>query len=185
MTTAEHAVQPAQQRGAAVSAHATRVVSLPRTSAPLRRLGAIGLLLAIPVVAIMTLWPTHFLLRIKPRVVQGIEWFHTREMFEWLYWTRLEVLANVAMFVPLALLLVFVLGARRWWVVLGLCLAMTVGIELTQYFMPGRVASLKDIAANGMGAVIGVLLAVAVEAIVRRVRRGSFERRRAAHGIAR
>lgn len=140
-----------------------------RASAPLRRFGVIGLLLAVPVVAIVTLWPTHWLLRAKPEVVRGIEWFHAREMFEWLYWTRLEVLTNVAMFVPLALLLVFALGARRWWIALGLCLAATVGIELVQHVMlPGRVASVKDVVANGIGAGIGVLLAVAIEAIVRR-----------------
>ncbi|WP_413316672.1 VanZ family protein [Agrococcus sp. 1P02AA] len=148
-----------------------------RASAPLRHIGVIGLLLAVPVIALITLWPTHFLLRFKPRVVRGIEWLHDREMFEWIYWTRLEVLANVAMFVPLALLLTFVLGARRWWVALALCLALTVGIEAIQHFMPGRVASLKDVVANGTGAAIGVLLAALTERTLR------FERRVAANPL--
>ncbi|MCH1884312.1 VanZ family protein [Agrococcus sp. ARC_14] len=144
-----------------------------RSAAPLRALGVIGLLLALPVVALLTLWPSHLLLRVKPRVLSGLEWLHAREMFEWLYWTRLEVLANVAMFVPLALLLAFVLGARRWWVALGLSVAATVGIELTQHFMPGRVASVQDIVANSLGAVIGVVLAVSIEGVVRAARRRS------------
>lgn len=141
-------------------------------TAPLRRLGVVGLLLALPVVGVLTLWPTHWLLRAKPRVLQGLRWLHAREMFEWVYWTRLEVLANVAMFVPLAMLLVFVLGARRWWIALGLCLAATVGIEAVQHlFLPGRVASVKDIVANGVGALLGVALAAVVEAAVRARRR--------------
>jgi VanZ family protein len=37
--------------------------------------------------------------------------------------------------------------------------------------MPGRVASLKDVAANSLGAVIGMVLAVAIEAMVRLARR--------------
>ena len=67
----------------AVPAGATVVMVPRREMAPLRRVGALGLLLAVPVVLLMTLWPTHFLLRAKPRVVRGIEWLHAREMLEW------------------------------------------------------------------------------------------------------
>lgn len=151
--------------------------------APLRRLGVVGLLLAVPVAALLTLWPTHWLLRLKPRVLRGIEWFHARDMLEWVYWTRLEVLANVAMFVVLALLLVFALGARRWWIALGVCFAATIGIELVQHlFLPGRVASAKDVVANGAGAVIGVVAAALIEAAVRGSRRRSRARRLAVAG---
>lgn len=171
MSSLDHS---APQRDGATDAPPVSVRFVPRSSAPLRRVGVIGLLLALPVVAVLTLWPTHFLLRFKPRVLQGIEWFHAREMLQWVYWTRLEVLANVAMFVPLAVLLVFLLGARRWWIALGLCMAATVGIELVQHvFLPGRVASAKDVVANTAGAVIGVLIAVAIEAMVRAARRRS------------
>lgn len=161
------------------TAHPTRPIArvVPRASAPLRGLGVVGLLLAVPAVALLTLWPTHLLLRIKPQVVRSIEWFHARDMLDWLYWTRLEVLANVAMFVVLAMLLVFVLGARRWWLALGLCLAATVGIELTQHLLlPGRVATVRDVIANGFGAVVGVGLAAVLEAVVRRGRRRALER---------
>ena len=160
----------------AVPAGATVVMVPRREMAPLRRVGALGLLLAVPVVLLMTLWPTHFLLRAKPRVVRGIEWLHAREMLEWLYWTRLEVLANVAMLVPVALLLTFVLGARRWWLAVTLCVALSFGVELTQHFMPGRVATVQDIVANGAGALIGALLAVVVEAVARSARRRALRR---------
>jgi len=93
-------------------------------------------------------------------------------MFEWIYWTRLEVLANVAMFVPLALLLTFVLGARRWWIAVALCVALSVGVELAQLaLLPGRVASARDVVANGVGALFGVGLAAAIEGVVRSARR--------------
>ncbi|WP_405216952.1 VanZ family protein [Agrococcus sp. Ld7] len=151
-------------------------------SAPLRRVGAIGMLVALPVVGVLTLWPTHWLLRAKPRVVRGIEWFHSRELLQWVYWTRLEVLANVAMFVPLALLLTFLLGARRWWIALSLCVATTIGIELVQHvLLPGRVASVKDVVANTAGALIGVVLAVACEALMRASRRRSAQRGPGSH----
>ncbi|MDR7233177.1 VanZ family protein [Agrococcus sp. BE272] len=163
-----------------------RVVVVPRARrAPLRRLGVVGLLLGIPVVLVVTLWPTHFLLRAKPRVVRGIGWLQARDLADWLSWTRLEVLANVAMFVPLALLLVFVLGARRWWIAVALCVALSLGVEVVQHFMPGRVASVRDIVANGIGALLGALLAVVAEAVVRAVqRRGALAeaQRRASAG---
>lgn len=163
-----HSVGPSSPQRGDEPGPRTRVRFVPRSSAPLRRVGVIGLLLALPVVAVLTLWPTHWLLRVKPGVVRGIEWFHARELLQWVYWTRLEVLANVAMFVPLALLLVFLLGARRWWMALGLCVAATIGIELVQHvLLPGRVASAKDVVANTAGAVIGVVIAVAIEAVVR------------------
>jgi glycopeptide antibiotics resistance protein len=147
-----------------------------RRVAPLRRLGNVGLLLAVPVVLLITLWPNHFFMRAKPRVVQGLEWLHAQQLFEWLYWTRLEVLANVAMLVPVAMLLTFVLGARRGWLAVAMCVAASVGVELVQYVMPGRVSSIVDVVANGLGAVIGALLAVAIEAMVVRGRRAAARR---------
>ena len=140
-------------------------------AAPLRGLGIAGLALIIPAVLVVTLWPTHFLLRAKPRVTRGIEWLHARDLFDWLTWTRLEVLANVGMFVPVALLVTFVLGARRWWATVIACAALSVSVELVQALMPGRVAAVLDVIANSLGALLGALLAVAIEAIVRRRRR--------------
>ncbi|WP_206448793.1 VanZ family protein [Agrococcus sp. KRD186] len=154
-----------------VQAGANVVLVTRRVPAPLRRFGVAGLLLGVPALGVITLWPTHFLLRIKPRVVQGIEWLQARDMVEWLYWTRLEVLANVAMFLPLALLLILALGGRRWWIAVGLCVTLSLSVELTQYFMPGRVAAVQDVIANSVGALIGTLLGVVVEGVARRGRR--------------
>lgn len=148
----------------------TGATDVRRDRAPLRRLGVIGLLIGLPVVLVLTLWPTQLVMRAKPEVVRGLQWFHEREMLEWLYWTRLELLANVAMLVPVALLLTFLLGRRRWWLAVALCAGASLGVEALQSFMPGRVASVPDIVANSLGACLGALLAVAVEVIVVRAR---------------
>jgi glycopeptide antibiotics resistance protein len=82
----------------------------------------------------------------------------------WLdYWT-VEFLANVAMFVPLGLFLVLLLGRGRWWLAILLGVGLTVVIELVQQSLPTRVSDLRDIVANSMGATIGVLLALVVTA---------------------
>lgn len=141
--------------------------SARRGAAPLRSVGVGGLLLAVPIVLTITLWPSHLFMGMKPQVVRGLEWMHERELVEWLYWTRLEVLANVAMLVPVALLLTFALGARRWWLAAAACIAGSIGVELVQHFMPGRVASVGDVVANGLGACVGALLAAGLEAIAR------------------
>ena len=71
-----------------------------------------------------------------------------------------EVALNVALFVPLSLLGAFLLD--RWrvasWLLAGL--GVTVLVEAVQLaFLPGRSASLRDVLANTVGALLGLLLA--------------------------
>lgn len=145
-------------------------------TAPLRPVGVVGLVLAVPVGMLVTLQPTRAILA-RPVVEDGLERLHERGLVEWLDWTRFEVLANVAMLVPLALLLTFVLGRRRWWAALVLCVGASVGVEIAQSFIPGRDPAASDIVANTVGAVIGTLAAVGAEASVQRIRRGRAQRR--------
>jgi VanZ family protein len=77
---------------------------------------------------------------------------------EWLTYDRAEYLANVGMFVPVGLFLLLLFGTRFWWLALAAAIAMTSFIEITQKAIPGRVSSDRDIAANTMGAVVGVVL---------------------------
>jgi hypothetical protein len=71
-----------------------------------------------------------------------------------------EAPSNVLLFVPLGLLLAR--GFPAWpgpavWV---LCVLGSAGVEAIQAgFLPGRVPSVLDVAMNGLGAAIGVLLA--------------------------
>lgn len=73
---------------------------------------------------------------------------------------RLEFLANIALFVPVGMFLLLLFGTRLWWVALTASFAMTTFIEMAQRSIPGRVPDERDLVANGLGAVIGVLVAL-------------------------
>lgn len=71
--------------------------------------------------------------------------------------TQLEMLANIALFVPLGLLLAIVL--RRPFLTIGLCVLASAFIELGQRaWFPTRVPTIADVEHNGLGAVLGVLI---------------------------
>jgi VanZ family protein len=74
----------------------------------------------------------------------------------WLTDARAEYLANVALFVPVGLFLLLLFGTRFWWLAVAAALAMTSMIETVQRLIPGRVPDERDVAANTLGAVIGV-----------------------------
>ncbi len=73
---------------------------------------------------------------------------------------QLEFLANIALFVPVGMFLLLLFGTRLWWVALTASFAMTTFIEVAQRSIPGRVPDERDLVANGLGAIIGVLVAV-------------------------
>ena len=74
----------------------------------------------------------------------------------WLTYDRAEYLANVALFVPVGLFLLLLFGARFWWLAVAAALFLTTFIETVQKTIPGRVSDDRDVAANTMGAVVGV-----------------------------
>ncbi len=73
----------------------------------------------------------------------------------------LEFLANIALFVPLGVLVA--LGWRRlpWWGVTVLGFTLSAVIEIVQLWLPTRFPTLSDVVANTLGALIGALLAKA------------------------
>jgi VanZ like family len=72
-----------------------------------------------------------------------------------------EAPSNVLLFVPLGFLLARGFPALPGPAVWALCVLGSVGVEAIQAgFLPGRVPSLLDVAMNGLGAAIGVLLHV-------------------------
>lgn len=73
---------------------------------------------------------------------------------------QVEFLANIALFVPVGVFLLLLFGTRLWWVALAASFAMTTFIEIAQRSIPGRVPDERDLMANGLGAVIGVLIAL-------------------------
>lgn len=78
----------------------------------------------------------------------------------WLTYDRAEHLANIALFVPVGLFLLLLVGTRFWWVAAAGAFALTSAIETAQRSIPGRVPDERDIAANTMGALIGIAVGV-------------------------
>ncbi len=74
----------------------------------------------------------------------------------WLGGRPLEFLMNVAMFVPLGALAAAVGRSRA---LLAAPFALTVGIELVQIALPDRASDPRDLVANALGAVIGIVIA--------------------------
>lgn len=87
----------------------------------------------------------------------------------WALSTPGELLANVAMFVPVGVVAALVLP--RWAAVLGPAL-LTLGIECAQIPLVDRVSDPRDLVANLLGGVVGVL-AVSLHRAARRPQRGS------------
>ena len=81
---------------------------------------------------------------------------------------RVELLANVALFLPPAFL--GALRSRRPLLVLGVALAASAAVESLQAVVPrlGRACDTNDWMMNGLGACVGALLAVVVLTIATR-----------------
>jgi hypothetical protein len=75
----------------------------------------------------------------------------------------IEAAANVALFVPLAFLLCRSFPPVRRALIWLLCAASSAAIELYQYALPGRDASVRDLVMNSTGAAIGVALSWALD----------------------
>jgi glycopeptide antibiotics resistance protein len=77
-----------------------------------------------------------------------------------------NVLGNVALFVPVGLLAPVALQASAGRAIGG-CTALSAAIELVQY-VTGRNADVDDVLLNALGGAVGALVAVAALAVVRR-----------------
>lgn len=108
------------------------------------------------------------------------EVFDRFEATEWITFSMLEFAANVALFVPLGLFFVLLFGRRQWWLAIVVGLLMTAGIEFAQQFIDGRVSDPRDLVANGLGTVLGTLIALILTA--GKARRLRAQRRAALEG---
>ena len=85
------------------------------------------------------------------------------EAVPWLTYDLIEVAANVVLFIPLGILLTMMIHRHRWLVVV-ISLGVTGSIEWLQaQFLDERTSSAQDVAANMLGAVIGMGIVVIVE----------------------
>ncbi|MFZ6991287.1 VanZ family protein [Curtobacterium sp. RRHDQ66] len=98
-----------------------------------------------------------------PLIIRVLDAAHRVGVPGWFGYGALEFSANVVFFVPLGLLVVLLVGARRWWVGAVAGLVVSACIETGQaVFLPARFASLDDVLSNTSGAVIGALVGVVV-----------------------
>jgi glycopeptide antibiotics resistance protein len=93
-------------------------------------------------------------------VVRVLDAFHRRGYLETLTVYRVEFLANIAMFVPIGVFLLLLVGAERWWIAVFLPFFMAAFIETAQRSIPGRVPDPRDVVANTLGGIAGVFLAM-------------------------
>ena len=91
----------------------------------------------------------------------------------WITYDVVEFSANVAMFVPVGVLFLLLAGRRRWWLALAGGIGITCAIEFTQLFLPGRFADVRDVLANSLGTLLGVLVTVLIVALLGRRMRAS------------
>jgi glycopeptide antibiotics resistance protein len=133
------------------------------------------------VVGWITLGPQPLDDRADSLVWQLLGFFSRYAATDWITYSFLEFWSNVAMFVPVGLFFLLLLGRRRWWLAIALGVLLTLGIEFVQQFLPDRVSDPRDILANSVGAFIGVVAALLVTwpAAVRRARDRRLEARTA------
>ena len=125
---------------------------------PRRIVQAVALLAGLVLVVSMTMFS-------RPETLPRL---HAR-VSDWVSIDTVAVLLNVALFVPLGAAVGLWWRARWLWALV----ALSVGVETVQYlFRDHRSATLIDVAANSVGAVLGFLAARALLAWWRRRRRG-------------
>lgn len=121
-------------------------------------------LLALSAIAF---WPTPVDRDASGSITGVLAWLHAHGVPGWVNYALVEFTANIALFVPVGLLGVILLGARNWWLAI-LAGCVTSGyIEFTQLvFLPARFATPQDVLANTLGAALGALLGVLLLAAV-------------------
>jgi VanZ family protein len=138
-----------------------------RTPPRLRGIAALLAFAYAMLLALIAFWPTPVDRPVEGTIRQVVEWFQAHDL-QFLTYSFIEPLANVALFVPVGLLLVLLLGASRWWVSIFVGAGMSIVIELGQYyFLSARFATVNDVLANTAGTIAGTALGLIVLAVVR------------------
>lgn len=95
---------------------------------------------------------------------RALRFFGNHALTQWITYGRVEFLANVAMFVPIGLLFLLLLGRRRWWLAALFGIVVTIAIELSQRWIPNRVSDAGDVLADSLGTALGVVAALVITA---------------------
>lgn len=68
-----------------------------------------------------------------------------------------EFIGNIVLFIPIGLFLTVLV--RNQWLGAALAVVFSIAVELVQVLLPARTTSLRDVLANGIGAVVGAAIA--------------------------
>jgi hypothetical protein len=101
----------------------------------------------------------------SPRGV--LDWRLWFEPSTWTTGLETELMLNVIMFVPLGVLLAFALRGVSFMVPVMIAAGFSLAIELAQIPMSDRISDPRDLVANTVGALIGVIGARMIDAMVR------------------
>ena len=139
----------------------------PPTSKARTSIGGVLLAAYVIVVLFATMWPTPLDQGYGAAIEKVLDVVHRNGVPQWFGYNKLEFSANILMFVPLGFLLTMLLPTRWWWLAVLVCPALSIGIELTQAAaLTARFATVSDVVANSLGALIGIVCAVAIRAVV-------------------
>lgn len=133
-----------------------------------RRQAALLLTAYVGLIALVTLTPDAVDRGAYPALMRGVVFLQHHGLPGFRY-SMIEEAANAVLFVPLGMLGVLAAGRRRWWLVGLAGTAVSAVVEVAQgAFLPARVASPTDVAANGLGALAGAGVAALVALRARR-----------------
>jgi glycopeptide antibiotics resistance protein len=112
------------------------------------------------VVAWVTLGPQPIGLVRAGGIFRLLAIFQRHTATAWITYPTVEFTANVAMFVPVGVLILLLVGRYRWWMAVLFGVLLSASIEVAQLFVPGRVSDVRDLVSNSIGALFGVVLAL-------------------------
>jgi glycopeptide antibiotics resistance protein len=152
------------------------------------RFVAVLTVIYVAFVLLVTLWPTTVDKGMSPYIDRLLAKLWSKGVPTFVNYGFVEFTANIGFFVPIGFLLTLLLTWRLQWLAIAGGAALSAAVETAQgLFLPARVSSLGDLAANTAGAVIGCILAVAVRALILHrdtlVIRDVLEGRRASNGL--
>ncbi|MDQ4137242.1 MAG: VanZ family protein [Actinomycetota bacterium] len=132
------------------------------------------------IVAWLTLGPQPLDDEANGLLFRVLEYLDRYPSTAWVNYNGLEFTANIAMFVPVGLFFLLLLGRSSWFPAVLAGVGLTFAIETAQLFLPERVSDPRDLASNSIGALIGVIAALLVTTPkARRIKREADARRAA------
>ncbi|WP_186764328.1 VanZ family protein [Arthrobacter yangruifuii] len=123
-----------------------------------RRRLAVLFLLYLGALALIVFWPSPVDAGSAGTLQAVLDALHKRGVPGWVNYTLVESTANVLLFIPFGILAAAYLTERFAWLAAVVGMGASCVIEAGQHlFLPARYATVHDVIANSLGAVLGTL----------------------------